>query len=503
MENHWKSSKVNKFMRPLLPMVFAFVAVFISLWGMRGVSNVFADLVILYVDVVGGSDDSNCSNPSDPCASIGYALSYVESGYEIHVAQGIYQETIDIMESITLRGGYESAGWTRNITSFPTIIDGTGPDDAAIAIHPELTVVVEGFIIQGASHTSDQGGGVFIENAAVVISATVVRNNIAYSGGGINIGQQDEYPASLTLVNSSLLSNTAATDAGGGLHVSGWPEVILDNVEIRGNTAETGGGGIGGSRALLTNCKVLNNIAGTEGGGLGLARADIYDSAVSGNLALEGGGGGIAVRNGKLWLVNSLVTKNEASDGAAITGAGLVGGTIFDTRILENPQGGSAVSWYSSPFTMTNVLIADNDGFGFVSDEVGLNGSLTNVTIANNAYRGLQVTAEDIKVRNSILWGNGDLDHNCSGNCTITYSDIGTGDTTGVGNISQDPEFFKPSGRDYHLWASSPCVDSGTTAGAPPNDLEGTSRDLMPDMGAFEWTGFRLFLPITVRELAQ
>jgi hypothetical protein len=52
---------------------------------------------------------------------------------------------------------------------------------------------------------------------------------------------------------------------------------------------------------------------------------------------------------------------------------------------------------------------------------------------------------------------------------------------------------------DYHLEAASPAIDAGTPAGAPTRDIEGTPRDATPDLGAYEWTPFRIFLPLTVR----
>lgn len=39
----------------------------------------------------------------------------------------------------------------------------------------------------------------------------------------------------------------------------------------------------------------------------------------------------------------------------------------------------------------------------------------------------------------------------------------------------------------------------GTPAGAPAADVKGTLRDDSPDMGAYEWTGFHIFLPLVLR----
>ncbi len=52
---------------------------------------------------------------------------------------------------------------------------------------------------------------------------------------------------------------------------------------------------------------------------------------------------------------------------------------------------------------------------------------------------------------------------------------------------------------DYHLQVGSSCIDAGTPIGAPAHDIKGTSRDAVPDMGAYEWTGSRVYLPLALR----
>jgi hypothetical protein len=110
------------------------------------------------------------------------------------------------------------------------------------------------------------------------------------------------------------------------------------------------------------------------------------------------------------------------------------------------------------------------------------------------------------QVINTIIWGNtanGLPDTISSIFVTVSYSDI-EGGWSGAGNISSDPQFVMPGywnnngtasiGDDYwvpgdfHLKAASPCLDNGTSSGAPSIDIEKTPRPqgVGFDMGAYE-----------------
>ncbi|GAG35257.1 unnamed protein product, partial [marine sediment metagenome] len=95
-------------------------------------------------------------------------------------------------------------------------------------------------------------------------------------------------------------------------------------------------------------------------------------------------------------------------------------------------------------------------------------------------------------VLNSILWNDSpdEIYLDDSSTIDITYSDI-HGGWPGAGNINADPLFVNVANVDYHLQASSPCIDAGDNTAIPPSvvvDLDGNPRIIngIVDMGAYE-----------------
>jgi hypothetical protein len=443
----------------------------ILFWGLQGVASASADPSVLYVNAVTGSDTVNCKSPILPCATIGHALTQATDGDEIRVAEGTFTETLDIAITVTLRGGYVMSGTAWLPRQGRAVIDANGADDAAIWIYPNANVVMEGFTVQGANHVSDSGGGLLIDRATVVLSDMVIQNNTGPSGGGIYLERWAGYPGSLTLINSALLTNTATAEDGGGLVLRGGASATLDNVEVRGNTAQMGGGGLaGGGWITVTNSRIVSNTGVGSGGGIEMRR-DL----------------GYAV----LTLVDSVVADNRAGD-----------------------HGGGLVAAFAIA-NLTNVLVSGNaSSAGPASALMLVNDSkveIWNSTIADNNPQGQQaiiVQASTLTVTNSIMWNNAlniQADPPCTDCVSVSTSNVQGGCewcAAGEGNIDVDPLFVDAAADDYHLQVGSPCIDAGTAAGAPTADIEGTPRGGDPDMGAYEWSGFRIFLPLILRNVA-
>ena len=555
MKNRTKSNRRKWAERMGLITGLTLLFIVVLLWGLRGVTPAHADPGTLYVDGATGSDTTDCTNPAAPCETIGYALTQAANSDEIHVAEGTYTETLDIGITVTLKGGYAISGtaWLPRIGN--TVIDADGADAAVICIYPDANVTVEGFTVQGANHVSNWGGGFNINGATtVVISDTVIRDN---STGGCGGGTFIENTVSAENMNVSLINSTVVgniADCAAGLMVGGGDpfQVTIENTVFTGNTGsdvlsldqtfEMVGGQVSSNTVTGYQAIAIGGsgvISGTEIVSNTSRAMDIGpDSVVSAhNLTVRGNTGGGIVNGGVLTITDSIIENNSGStraavgsenfaetnrlvmDGCTIRGnstPGVVGITtgyaeIHNTEIVDNEPTGGVIGIGEGGTTptveMVNVLLADNETQGHaVVGHVTGSAMLMNVTATGNdvADNWILFTNGAMTVANTIVWGNTtDIAMlGGPGTLVVSYSDIEDG-WTGTGNIDADPWFVDAANGDYHLQSDSPCVDTGTPAGAPAADIEGTPRDAAPDMGAYEWTGFRIFLPLTLRNFGS
>jgi predicted outer membrane repeat protein len=159
-------------------------------------------------------------------------------------------------------------------------------------------------------------------------------NTAGFFGGGILAG------STVTLTNSTVSGNAAASGDGGGIYASG--TVTLTNSTVSGNTAASGdGGGIwAGSGATIRNSTIAFNTANN--------------------------GGGIYRNNGTIDIGNSIVAQNTA-------------GTSPDIGSSTPSVGYTNAGWN---------LIGDNTGFEATFSD-GVNGTIVGVDpllapLANN-----------------------------------------------------------------------------------------------------------------------
>ncbi len=251
--------------------------------------------------------------------------------------------------------------------------------------------------------------------------------------------------------------------SGGGIFCdeNSSPQVI--NCIIRDNSAmEWGGGGISCylSSPLFQSCIIRNNVA-SVGGGIKVSDASPFFSecVIQENTVLGGQGGGLFIARSPVTMTNCIVSQNTSASGAGVYCA------------------------ESSP-SIINCTISGNTaaefggGFYFTLDASPI---ITNCILWNDL-------PEEIFVN--------------SGLPTVTFSDVQDTLWPGEGNISDDPLFLGVD--DYHLTRESPCIDSGTSEGAPNHDIDGDIRPMGNgfEMGSDEFIpnrpphDFSLLLPV-------
>ncbi|MCI5159105.1 MAG: hypothetical protein D3906_11860, partial [Candidatus Electrothrix sp. AUS1_2] len=199
---------------------------------------------------------------------------------------------------------------------------------------------------------------------------------VSYGGGIYNSG------GTVTLINSTVSSNTADSYGGGIFNVNSGT-VTLTNSTITGNSANDpnagGGGGIAnvsGSTVILTNSTVSGNTASYyQGGGIYNANgtATLTNSTISGNTAMTAGGGGIYNNySGTVTLTNSTISGNTASfyGGGIYNYSGTV--TLTNSTVSGNTSSSTASGggiYNKSTVTLQSSLISGNEAAG-IGNEV-------------------------------------------------------------------------------------------------------------------------------------
>jgi hypothetical protein len=232
----------------------------------------------------------------------------------------------------------------------------------------------------------------------------------------------------------------------------------------------------------------------------------------SGNTAQDSYGGVyVDVDEARLEMENNLISANTAvtsTGGLYLNGSSNGQYFVNYNQIVDNTSGmygDVSIEDTDDSFwgKFTSNLIAGNSGGVYLLDA---DFTSINDTIADNGAFGVMMTGtvtSTANLLNAIVWGQTDsffTTEPLTFTLEASYSDI-QGGWAGTGNIDADPLFRNAAGGDYHLLASSPAVDAGSNAGAPPLDLDGLTRpyNVIVDMGAYEFRLLVLYLPVIAR----
>jgi predicted outer membrane repeat protein len=374
--------------------------------------------------------------------SIHDAVAQAASGGEdVWIAAGHYSigSPITMQSGVALYGGFPSTGNPgfddRDPSEYATTLDGQGAADNLIVCDN-----VSGVRIDGLMLTDCIGGGPGYAGSGA----------IACVGGSSDV----------TIVDCVLEGNRIS-GFGGGVNVDN-AGAIVTGCEFRYNSASEGGGlKLHRAQATVTDCLFHGNSA-RDGGGI-----SGYDCSITvnrctftGNRGTYGSGGVDIHQSNEINITNCLVVGNTSTDhGGGISLGFEANITILNCTIVDNsaPKGGGVFA-HSCDATIANTVLVNNNGHAIFENDSG----------------------QDISVKNCLFFGNPDGVYFYNGSETILNVE-GPGGLNAVmpeaeGNIASDPLFVNSDAGNYHLQASSPCIDAGTSENAPAGDFDGEER---------------------------
>ena len=379
-----------------------------------------------------GSDDTDCTNPDNPCGTIQYAVDQAQERDEIRIAgysdaytggdsegssrwtywQALLRDMppsydgpastialVHIDKSVILRGGYSTdfQDWDPDIykTVFMPGLSGYG--SRVVYVAPNASPTLEYIhIIEGDA--TNQGG--------------IYNLFVDYESGGAGIFADGEFTTTvpITISNCTVAYNRSSTNynaGAGGIVIQQRDNAVLKDNIIHHNVASASGGqsyGWGGGILVTSSADVLisgntiySNTAVTgygrgNGAGLRLSSADgtvVTNNHFYGNFANESGGGIHARFTDDITINNNVFEGNIAGTNCYATGGGIDlwyvdGLTISENQFYNNIAsisiedhglgGGIYLSSVTDVVVSTNVISGNigNDTFLGSAGGIGL-----------------------------------------------------------------------------------------------------------------------------------
>jgi len=471
--------------------------------------------------VAPGGAGTACTQ-AQPC-TLATALAQATAGDTVYLAAGTYTgqgaALAAITQSLTLYGGWDGAASgpvVRDPSAYPTTLDGEGAR-RGVYVSGDITVTLEGFTVTNGT-ALDMGAGLYAQNAHLTLREMAFYSNVISTtatgypyGGGAAVEGGTLLVEACTFRANSVRAERGS--AGGGLAISATLATTVMDSLFQDNDAWSASGlyfvGTEESPVPLTvrSNRFLDNGWGNSPG---LATGGYYAA--------------IEIVNANAQVVDNQFVHNRASNGRGTVSVFYSPLTLARNLIYDNTSfyDASGLYLYSvSPFTVTNNLIVDNqstyywtkhqavhirggDGlllhntiarndntYGVLVDK-GATVTLTNTILVSHTV-GISVTTGSTATLEATLWGSGEWSNGSDwgGEGSIV---------TGTINLWGLPGFVNPAGGDYHLGPGSRAIDSGVDAGVT-DDIDGDPRPyrLGYDIGADEFMGWRLYLPLVLR----
>lgn len=477
------------------------------------------ELGVIYVSTTTGND-SNDGSITNPVATIGEGINKAQTNYdlnndivELRVAEGTYDEQVDLMNRMSLVGGY-STDWSDHETSnqdeinYPTILKNTSGTGNTVAENYTLKIgsgvnsyVYVFYMMIGANDSGAESVALLMEDDA---SAHIQQNDIYVGDADTSYAVYMQNSSIGYFINNYINDDFTSHPTPGinstntyGFYITGNVDVnLFNNFKIEGgygqnstaiyasstdpdsvylgvnNNTIIGGYNQGNSYGIYLGDNVSANIYNNNeifgskrestftGGVIGTATAiynGLSDNVTIINNSINGGLDGkdetIAIDNNN---TNSLlILKNQITGGA---------GAINSIGVLNSDN--------SNPILINNLIEGGVDSN--TTSKAIMNGNLSDGNITNNTIYGgngstsycIENTNTNlpIEIQNNILFSNAESDNYgitnspnvVTNNNIFVTNDLGDSYIGTDGNIFAEPSFTDVSSDDYSLLDSTP-----------------------------------------------
>lgn len=236
------------------------------------------------------------------------------------------QPRVDITDSriVGNRAGVPGAGIAINTL-----------EEARETVPSPVTNISRTYLADNTTIAADaHGGGLHVSSGRLTVAGSIIHGNVAGDGfpagtargGGIHVAADDDgTDRRVTITNSHVWSNRAASHGGGAFVDLRGPAQIGASTFVD-NSSGTGDGGGLAARVdeLSLSTTTLDGNDASRGGGLavrsggGLPNLFVDATTISANEA-SGRGGGVLVEESRLMLTNGTVSGNRAASGGGLS----------------------------------------------------------------------------------------------------------------------------------------------------------------------------------------
>lgn len=312
------------------------------------------------------------------------------------------------------------------------------------------------------------GGAISVSDAVPIITGnTFIDNYSSNDGGGIYIFRKDPVSPQHALITGNTFIGNSAHDSGGAVYAIDASPLILGN-SILSNTANSGAGIYASAltdASLQRNVIAHNTVIGTNellsfGGGLAI----VHSISVTAD--------GNTIQGNRAWKGAGMYIENAPSRAVTVTNNVLSGNGSCELMVRNG-----------SPRVVNNTILGAQGATGSVGIDIlgpSSGPALVNNIVVDAGY-GIRATQSAAPVlRNNDVWRNSIANY--------------VGVIPGARDVSIDPLLHGAG--DFHLQARSPLIDTGLSADAPPQDIDGDPRPLdgdgdgspVADVGADEYS---------------